>query len=61
MAAALIAFAEFLNECAFRRERVFKDRHNPLEDLNNIAVFERLRFHNEDVLTSVEMLKDASP
>ncbi|MGH0167605.1 UNVERIFIED_CONTAM: hypothetical protein FKN15_053095 [Acipenser sinensis] len=58
MAAALIAFAEFLNERAFCMERVFKDRHNSLENLNNIAVFERLRFHNEDVLTLVEMLKD---
>ncbi|MGH0146719.1 UNVERIFIED_CONTAM: hypothetical protein FKN15_025991 [Acipenser sinensis] len=42
----------------FRRERLFKDRHNPLENFNNTEVFERLCFHCEDVLTLVEMLKD---
>lgn len=43
-----------------RRPRVFRDRSNPLEDLEEEEIFERYRFRPETILYLIGLLPDLS-
>jgi hypothetical protein len=42
---------------ARRRERIFRDRTNPLEKFNDVQLYERFRLQREGVMELTEMLK----
>lgn len=60
MAAHRRQFRQRLLQQQHRRPRLFKDRSNPLEDLDEDEVFERYRFRPLTILYIVGLLPDLS-
>ena len=48
----------FANDRAIRRERVFLDRRNPLESMNDDKLIARYRFPRHTLLQIVDLVKD---
>lgn len=42
---------------AIRRERVFRDRTNPLDSLDDLQLYSRYRFHRNEVLEMVQKIR----
>ncbi len=56
--ARLILFADEFGNRVLRRERVFRDRRNPLECYNDYELYERFRFPREDIYELTDLLRD---
>jgi nuclease HARBI1 len=54
----LLAIHLFNERRALRRERLFRDRLNPLEVYDYVEVRRLFRFHRENVFRIVDRLKD---
>lgn len=57
MAAALLAIEEE-NRRAFRRERVFRDRENPLDVYNDEGLIKRFRMPRPLLLEVIDLIED---
>ena len=55
-----IAVRRIILNHQLRRPRVFRDRSNPLEDLEEEEIFERYRFRPETILYLIGLLPDLS-
>lgn len=42
---------------AIRRQRVFRDRKNPLDSLDNLQLYSRYRFHRNELLEMVQEIR----
>ena len=40
-----------------RRNRIFRDRRNPLDAFDDMEMFEKFRFHRENIMTLTEELE----
>ncbi|KAK3786040.1 hypothetical protein RRG08_023461 [Elysia crispata] len=40
-----------------RRNRIFRDRRNPLDVFDDMEMFEKFRFHRENIMTLTEELE----
>ncbi|XP_064653009.1 putative nuclease HARBI1 [Lineus longissimus] len=56
--ARLIRLADELGRRQMRRERVFRDRTNPLERYDDSEIYDRFRFRREDTFELTDMLGD---
>jgi hypothetical protein len=56
MAAAY--FIMFHTDRALRRERVFRDRNNPLETMHDVDLIARYRFPRRDILEMTNAVQD---
>jgi hypothetical protein len=50
---------QFLARRNLRRNRVFRDRVNPLEDYNDVKLYKKFRFTRNDILELTDMVRDA--
>lgn len=55
MAAFLLLFE---NERALRRERVFRDRGNPIDNFTDIELIARYRFPSRTILSLTDLVRD---
>ncbi|KAK3715217.1 hypothetical protein QZH41_018323 [Actinostola sp. cb2023] len=56
--AAFFSVVSFQNRRAIRRERVFRDRTNVLDTLNNFSIIERYRLSREMIFRLIDEVKD---
>lgn len=56
--ARLLYFHDFLVRRQINRERIFRDRENPLDFLSDVELYERFRFDRQSIYFLTDLLKD---
>jgi len=56
--AALVIYRIRRNRRNFRPERLFRDRRNPLDSMRDDELYEKYRFHRQELLEIVDELAD---
>ena len=55
----MAAFMNVLGEAAMRRERVFRDRSNPLDMYDDIEMFKKYRFRREGAMFIIDLIEES--
>ncbi|XP_025098862.1 putative nuclease HARBI1 [Pomacea canaliculata] len=56
---AAVLFMLYDADRNLRRERIFRDRSNPIDSWDDITIYERLRFRRVDILEIVDEIQEA--
>ena len=48
----------FVHRRALRRERLFRDRNNPLDFYDDVELYNKFRFRRENIFTVIDELAD---
>ena len=52
-----VLFDDYVDR-AYRRERLFRDRQNPLDVYDDVELYERFRFRRHNLLAIIDELRD---